>query len=226
MSDWGAEPSSPLRLSPVSVLCLCLGWSRPVLSAMWPAGEAEALGAQYYPRGRPAHQPPGVLATLPRKPQSLCNGLPWPQSGVVGWVPLLGWWRPAPSLLSPSPSLISPLSPSSVWPTMPWSVPELSTPTPCRSSLARRACGCGLHTSRRTTVPGVWQAFHPVLRLGLSSPWVGESLIGGQASAMRGGLSCGSWAVQPSCLSGTFCDSIPAAVQLRSPGTEGPICLQ
>ena len=87
--------------------------------------------------------------------------------------------------LSPAPSLLSPLSPSSVWPTMPWSVPELSTPTPCRSSLARRACGCGPHTSRRTTAPGMWQACHPALRWGLLSPWVGESLVGGQASATR-----------------------------------------
>lgn len=74
--------------------------------------------------------------------------------------------------------------------------------------------------------PGMWQACHPVLHLGLSSPWVGKSHIGGQTSATRGGLSCGNWAVQPSCLSGTFCNSIPAAIQLRNQGTEGPVCLQ
>lgn len=62
MSDWGAEPSSSLRLSPLPLLSLCLGWSGPVLSAVWPAGGAEALGALYYPRGRPVHQPLGVLA--------------------------------------------------------------------------------------------------------------------------------------------------------------------
>ena len=44
---------------------------------------------------------------------------------------------------------------SSVWPTMPWSVLELSMPTPCKCSPARRACGCELRTSRRTTAPGM-----------------------------------------------------------------------
>lgn len=171
MSDWGAEPSSPLRLSPVSVLCLCLGWSRPVLSAMWPAGEAEALGAQYYPRGRPAPTPwsPSNSTGSPRVFVMGFHGLS--QGRGVGTPP--GLVAPSPHSC-PVPSLISPLSPSSVWPTMPWSVPRLSYAYALQVFLARRACVARLHASRRTTVPGVWQAFHPVLRLGLSSPWVGR----------------------------------------------------
>lgn len=47
---------------------------------------------------------------------------------------------------------------SSVWPTARWSAHAPSTPTPCRCSPARRACGCAPRTSRRTTAPGAWGA--------------------------------------------------------------------
>lgn len=132
----------------------------------------------------------------------------------------------APSPLPcPRPLTHLPLSPSSVWPTMPWSVPELSTPTPLqvfpskKSVWLRAAYFEKNHGTRCVAGLPPCSAFRLPIPVAREPHW-------------RSGLCNEGWTLpvavgpfQPSCLSGTL-HSIPAAVQLRSPGTEGPICLQ
>lgn len=121
----------------------------------------------------------------------------------------LSLWRPSHCTVSggcPAPgSGAGPSRPPlsavrSVWPTTPWSAPEPSTPTRCRSSPARRACGCELPTLRRTTAPGTPAAlsvprdarvpgagFRPHLPTGGRGPDSRASRLA------RGRSSCGIW---------------------------------
>lgn len=94
-------------------------------------------------------------------PPELCYSLDHP---VCGFWQTLSLGRPALCRTHAScwrPALSHACLRSSVWPTMPWSAHEPSTPMPCKCSPARRACGCGPPTSRRTTAPGTIPAGRP-----------------------------------------------------------------